>query len=56
MFYDRNLLIKGSVIVDKETNQFYHIYFDPMIYYENVVVKVFNPIYIIINSMKLFLI
>ncbi len=40
MFYEKNLLIKGSVIYDIDTSEHYMIYFDPMIFYENSQVKV----------------
>lgn len=47
MFYEKNLVIKGSVIYEHSTSQHYITYFDPMIYYENTGVKyeaVFNLI------------
>lgn len=39
-FYEKNLIVHGSIILDKDTSQHYVIYFDPMIYYENIPVKV----------------
>jgi hypothetical protein len=47
IFYEKNLIIKGSVIYEQSTSQHYIAYFDPMIYYENTQVKyeaVFNLI------------
>src|SRR6185437_11091069 len=34
-FYEKNLIVKDSVIYDKGNLQHYLVYFDPMIYYEN---------------------
>lgn len=38
IFYEKNLIIKGNLII--EGNNFYLVYFDPKIYYENVTIKV----------------
>jgi hypothetical protein len=40
MFYERNIIISGSVIMDREKNEFFVVFFNPMTYYENTQVKV----------------
>jgi hypothetical protein len=40
MFYERNIFITGSIIVDREKNEFFIVFFNPMTYYENTPVKV----------------
>lgn len=40
IFYEKNIIINGSIIMDRQTSSYYRIYFDPMIYYENTIVKV----------------
>ena len=39
-FYEKNLIIKGKLIYDKDTNEYFILYVDPMIFYENSAVKV----------------
>jgi hypothetical protein len=39
-FYEKNLHFQGGIIWDKDSEQYYLVYFDPMIYYENTNVKV----------------
>jgi hypothetical protein len=40
MFYEKNLVIKGSLIQDKDTNDYLILYLDPHTFYENSPVKV----------------
>jgi hypothetical protein len=40
MFYEKNIIIKGSLILDKDTNEYYILYLDPMIFYESSTIKV----------------
>jgi hypothetical protein len=44
MFYERNISISGSVIADREKNEFFIVFFNPMTYYENMQVKVSSHI------------
>jgi hypothetical protein len=39
IFYEKNISLKGTIITDKDTNCFYNVYFEPLIYYENVSIK-----------------
>lgn len=41
MFYEKNLIVKGSLILDKDTNEYFIFYLDPSAFYENYPVKVF---------------
>lgn len=50
-FYEKNLIIKGPLIIETNKNpnhnQFYVVYFDPLIYYENIQIKyeaIFNSL------------
>ncbi len=51
-FYEKNLIIQGKLIYDKDTNEYFILYLDPMILYENSPVKVVELIYknIILSS------
>ncbi len=42
MFYEKNLILQGGIIYDKDNSQHYVVYFDSMIFYENVPVKVLD--------------
>jgi len=45
-FYEKNLIIKGKLIYDKDTNEYFILYVDPMIFYENSPVKVTKQLFI----------
>jgi hypothetical protein len=40
MFYEKNITINGNIIADRERNEFFIVFFNPMTYYENNPVKV----------------
>ena len=46
LFYEKTLIVNGSIIYEQENNQHYLVYFDPMIYYENVPIKVKSILFI----------
>ena len=39
-FYEKNIIILGSLILNKDSYDHYLVYFDPLIYYENAPLKV----------------
>jgi len=40
MFYEKNIIIKGSLILDRDTSEYYILYLDPMVFYESSTLKV----------------
>jgi hypothetical protein len=40
VFYEKDIIIQGSIIYDKEKNEHYYVFFCPNTYYENTPVKV----------------
>ncbi len=40
IFYEKDIIVQGSVFLDREKNEFYIVKFDPLVYFQNTQVKV----------------